>query len=72
MTHNLISGKTITELYKYLQHNGGSYNDLRNCFRNASISPSTNINSTSTRNKGSGRMANDIIQVVETVIRENA
>ena len=51
MKNKLISGKTITELYKYLQGNGGSYNDLRICFRHSGIEPDENVVLTSTRNK---------------------
>ena len=51
MRPKLISGKTLTELYSYLQSNGGSYNDLRICFRNSGIESSKNITYTSTRNK---------------------
>lgn len=51
MTPKLISGKAVTELYKYLQNNGGSYNDLRTCFQNSDIEPRDNVASVSTRNK---------------------
>lgn len=51
MNENLISGKTITELYRYLQSNGGSYNDLRTCFGNSGIEPSKDVTYRSTRNK---------------------
>jgi hypothetical protein len=47
----LVSGKTLTELYSYLQRNGGSYNHLRICFQNSDIEPSKNVTSTSTRHK---------------------
>lgn len=51
MNPQLVSGKTLTELYGYLQGAGGSYNDLRICFRNSGIEPSKNVTYTSTRNK---------------------
>ena len=51
MNNSFISGKTITELYRYLQGNGGSYNDLRICFYNSGIESNENIASHSTRNK---------------------
>ena len=51
MKLKLISGKTLTELYDYLQSNGGSYNDLRIRFQNSGIEPSKNVTYTSTRNK---------------------
>lgn len=47
----LISGKAVTELYKYLQSNGGSYNDLRTCFQNSGIESRDDVVSVSTRNK---------------------
>ena len=51
MRPKLVSGKTLTELYSYLQVNGGSYNDLRIRFQNSGIEPSENVTCTSTRNK---------------------
>lgn len=51
MPQELISGKVITQLYMYLQHHGGSYNDLRIQFSHAGIAPSNDVASTSTRNK---------------------
>jgi len=48
---SIISSKTLSELYRYLQTNGGSYNDLRNFFVNSGINPDENILSTSSRNK---------------------
>lgn len=50
MTSN-ISSKTLSELYKYLQTNGGSYNDLKNSFKNSGIEPDESNVSTSSRNK---------------------
>ena len=48
---SIISRKTLSELYKYLQNNGGSYNDLKNSFKNSSIEPDESIVSTSSRHK---------------------
>lgn len=48
---SMISSKTLSELYQYLQTNGGSYNDLRNFFVNSSIKADESITSTSSRNK---------------------
>lgn len=48
---NSISGKTLSELYKYLQTNGGSYNDLKIFFKNSGIEPDESIVSASSRNK---------------------
>lgn len=47
----LISGKTKTELYKYLKCGGGSYNELRICFQNCDIKPRQDIQSVSSTNK---------------------
>lgn len=47
----IISRKTLSELYKYLQANGGSYNELKNSFKHSDIEPDETIASTSTRNK---------------------
>lgn len=47
----LLSGATRTALYRYLGSNGGSYNDLRMCFRNCGIEPDENVVSASTTNK---------------------
>jgi hypothetical protein len=46
-----ISSKTLSELYKYLQSNGGSYNDLKNSFKNSDIEADESIASNSSRNK---------------------
>ncbi len=51
MPPKFISGKAVTELYRYLQSNGGSYNHLRTCFHNSGIEPRDNVTSVSTRNK---------------------
>jgi hypothetical protein len=48
---SIISSRTLSELYKYLQTNGGSYNDLKNSFKNSGIEPADSIVSTSSRNK---------------------
>ena len=48
---SIISRKTLSELYKYLQTNGGSYNDLKNSFKNSGIEPDESIVSTSSRHK---------------------
>ena len=48
---SIISNKSLSELYKYLQTNGGSYNDLNNYFKNSGIEPNESIVSTSFRNK---------------------
>lgn len=47
----IISSKTLSELYRYLQANGGSYNELKNHFENSGIKPDENTKSTSSRNK---------------------
>ncbi len=46
-----ITGKTLSELYRYLQNNGGSYNDLKIIFQNSGIEPNENIAPVSSRNK---------------------
>lgn len=51
MSQEYISGKTITEIYRYFQHHGGSYNDLRVQFSHAGIVPNDRLTSTSSRNK---------------------
>lgn len=51
MTPKHISGKSVTELYKYLQSKGGSYNDLRIRFQNSGIDLHDDVVSASTRNK---------------------
>lgn len=51
MTSSTISGRTISELYQYMQTYPGSYNALRNIFRNSGIEPDENIKTTSSRNK---------------------
>jgi hypothetical protein len=66
----IVSGKTLTELYSYLQGNGGSYNDLRICFRNSGIEPSKNVTYTSTRNKD--RFLDEYIQLLRLEDIEDA
>ena len=51
MAQSLISGRTMTELYRYLKYNGGSYNELRISFQNCGIELDPNIKSVSTTNK---------------------
>lgn len=51
MKIKLISGRTLTELYTYLQNNGGSYNQLRICFQNSELVPHKDVAYTSTRNR---------------------
>ena len=46
-----ITGKTLSELYRYLQNNGGSYNDLKIIFQNSGIEPNENIAPISSRNR---------------------
>ncbi len=48
---SIISSKTLSELYKYLQTSGGSYNDLKTSFQNSGIEADKSIVSTSSRNK---------------------
>jgi len=62
MKSKLVSGRTLTELYHYFQRNGGSYNDLRICFRNSGIEPSKDVDYTSTRNKD--RFLDEYIQAL--------
>ena len=47
----LISGRSIAELYAYLQNNGGSYNDLRILFQHNGITPRKDVEHSSTRNR---------------------
>jgi len=49
--NNLISSRTLSELYRYLQKNGGSFSDLKNFFANSGIEPDENFVSNATRNK---------------------
>ncbi len=51
MKDKLISGRTLSDLYTYLQSNGGSYNDLKIFFRNCDIHPDETVISISTRGK---------------------
>lgn len=51
MNNKLVSGRTLSDLYAYLQSNGGSYNELRVFFQNSDIHPDETVVSTSTRNK---------------------
>lgn len=70
MPHELISGKTITQLYMYLQHHGGSYNDLRVHFSHAGIVFNDQVTSTSTRNKD--RFLDSYVQPLQRADRSDA
>ena len=70
MRPKLVSGKTLTELYSYLQNNGGSYNDLRICFRNSGMESNNNVTYTSTRNKD--RFLDEYIQPLQLEKIEDA
>lgn len=51
MGHEYISGRTLSELYKFLKDNGGSYNDLTIFFQNSGIQKDENAKTDATSNK---------------------